>query len=125
MHKGFFRVKAPTLELEEEVPAPCRKRGSRRPVLTVSEKLAIIHQAVVEQLPWKEIAKEHRVSVPTVGILVGKARKKPEFLREISAKEDGKAAKRQAVGVVVEELIKEDAFIDSCESVTELVNSRS
>ena len=34
-----------------------RRKGRRRKMLTTAEKLAVVHAALVEQLPWKEITK--------------------------------------------------------------------
>ena len=83
-------------------------------MLTTGEKLTIIHEAIVLQLPWKELVKEHRVSMSTIGHLVGKAKKKPKFLEEIHAKYDSWAAKEAAITKVVDRLVKDDSFIDNC-----------
>ena len=97
MHNGFFREQKEVNCPNEEVPVPCRKKGSRRPVLTVSEKLAIVHKAVVEQLIYRDISKEFRVTVQTVCRIVAKAKKKPEFIRDIFEKGDTAAAKAKAI----------------------------
>ena len=94
-----------------------RKKGCRRPTLTTGEKLTIIHAAIVLQLPWKEITKEHRVSMATVGMLVGKAKRNPKFISEIHSKQNTWAAKEAVIMKAVEQLIKEDAFVDSCQAV--------
>ena len=78
-----------------------RKKGCRRPTLTVDEKLKIVHAAIVKQLLWKEIAKEHRVSVATVGMLVGKAKKNPRFIAEIHDKQDAWIAKEKVIRNVI------------------------
>jgi hypothetical protein len=83
-------------------------------MLTTGEKLGIIHDAIVKQLPWKDICKEHRVSMSTIGILVGKAKGKPEFLADIHSKEEAWSAKEAAITIAVDQLIEEDSFIDSC-----------
>ena len=43
IHKGYFVEKKPLLEIQEDTPVMNRMRGIRRPVLSVGEKLAIIH----------------------------------------------------------------------------------
>ena len=53
----------------------------------------------------------------TIGIMVGKAKRKPEFLAEIHHKEETWALKEAAITKVVDRLIEEDAFIDSCHAV--------
>ena len=102
-----------------------RKKGSRRQVLTTTEKLAIIHSAVVEQLPWKIISKEHRVSLPTISILVSKSKKNPKFLEEIHSKENEWNSKIASIDAVLDELIEKDSFIDSAQAVIEKLASTS
>ena len=46
---------------------------------------------------YKDISKEFRVSVQTVCILVAKAKKKPEFIREIHAKRDATESKSNSI----------------------------
>ena len=87
IHKGYWpQVKTDDVDMPTVTPIMNRKKGSRRPVLTVGEKLTILHQAIVQKLPWKEIAKEHRVSKSNVNRLVRLSKKKPKFLEEIHAK---------------------------------------
>ena len=78
-----------------------RKKGCRRPTLTVDEKLTIVHAAIVKQLLWKDIAKEQRVSVATIGMLVGKAKKNPSFISEIHNKQDAWMAKEKVIRSVI------------------------
>ena len=86
MHNGYFIEKKVSDELEEQVPIPNRKKGKKRPILGTTEKIDIVHQAIVQLLPWKDIAKEHRVSVSSVSNLVTKAKKNPEFIEEVYEK---------------------------------------
>ena len=65
-----------------------RKKGIRRPKLSVGEKLDILHKVIVEMLPWWDISKEYRDSFATIGMLVGKVKKKPKFLEEIHLKQN-------------------------------------
>ena len=101
-----------------------RKKGCRRPTLTTGEKLTIIHAAIVLQLPWKEITKEHRVSMATVGMLVGKAKKNPKFISEIHNKRDAWIAKENAIRNVVDQMIQEDVFVDNCRAVIARVSEQ-
>ena len=57
MHKGYHKETSKQDQIfKPEVPIPLRKKGSRRPMLTTKEKLDIVHAAIVQQLPWKEIS---------------------------------------------------------------------
>ena len=49
--------------------------------------------------------------------LVRKSKKNPKFLKEIHFKEQQLETKEIAISVVLEEMVKEDAFIDSSDSV--------
>ena len=65
----------------------------------------------------KDVAKQFRVSVITVGQLIIKARKKPKFIDELFAKETMKQQKYDIIKDVVEEMNEKDHFIDSASSV--------
>ena len=89
IHKGYFTSASPKADSgfsHKETPAPARKKGSKRAMLTQSEKLAIVHAVVVKLKKLKDVAKEYRVTVSTVGVLVHKARRKPKFIEELFAK---------------------------------------
>ena len=53
--------------------------------------------------------------------MVTKAKKKPEFLAEIHTKVDIWALKETAINKVIDRLIDEDAFIDSCHAVISIL----
>jgi transposase len=46
---------------------------------------------------FKDVAKEFRVSIATVSMLVSKARKKPEFIKELFSKQELKQLKYSEV----------------------------
>ena len=60
-----------------------RKRSRKNRMMSLSEKVQIIHQAVVMKLPHKDIAKEHRISTPYVSILQKRALKNKSFIAEL------------------------------------------
>ena len=43
MHGGYFKINKESEYIEEDVPAPCRRKGRRRPILSIKEKLDILH----------------------------------------------------------------------------------
>jgi len=75
-------------EYKQPVAIPCRKRGSRRPKLTVHEKINVVWQVVCQHIPVKEVAKEHRMTQSYVSSLVSKAKKNPRFLHELDLAEN-------------------------------------
>ena len=63
---------------------------------------------------FKDVAKEYRVSVATVGVLVSKAKRKPQFIKELFHKNDLWEVKTALVEDVVNEMNVNNKFIDSC-----------
>ena len=61
--------------------------------MTASEKCTIVHQALVQNMMTKDIAKMHRVSQSTVTMLISKAKRKPKFVKELFTRDDIKIAK--------------------------------
>ena len=57
----------------------------------------------------------------TIGCMVHKTKNKPEFLAEIHMKEEQWSVKEAAITKVVDRLIREDAFIDSCHAVISIL----
>ena len=98
-----------------------RKKGSRRPILSLMEKLEIVYEAIVKQRLFKDIAKEYRVSLPTVGAYVLKAKKNPNFFKELLFKKELREARQKRVENVLENLIEKDIFIDSTKFVADKV----
>ena len=80
----------PVSECKEPVPSIVRKKGKKRPKLTNQDKIAIIHKVLIEHVPALEIAKEYRISYAYVSLLASKAKKTPDFLREVISVEEEK-----------------------------------
>jgi len=70
-------------EYKEIVPIDCRKKGGSRGKLSLSSKIDIVQNVLVFHTPTKEVAKKHRISECYVTNLCSRAKKKPEFLREL------------------------------------------
>jgi hypothetical protein len=125
MHKGYFSKHEPKVDCgfeKMDLSSAEFKKGSKRPMLTQAEKLEIIHSAVIKLMKYKDIAKQFRVTVATVGMLVSKARKKPKFMDELFAKQDLRQLKTSRVQQVVNDMTSNDAFIDSCKCVVAKTN---
>ena len=82
-----------------------------------------MHQVFVCHEKHADVAKDHRVSPQVVAALVQKARKSPEFMREMMARNASKAAMRELVKKNVE--IKNDFnyIIDSAKAVANDMNA--
>ena len=70
-------------------------------MLKAEEKLDIVHDVLIKYRMVKDVAKEHRVSVATVNMLVSKVRKKPELISELFDKRDVKCQKKEIIEGVV------------------------
>ena len=126
MQRGYFKKpQQPSTEKEisEDYSVADRKRGSRRPMLTPTEKLDVVHQIVVQHKMVREVAKEHRITSMHANVLVMKAKKKPRLIAEIFNKEIASAQKRERIEMVVNNMVQNDEFIDSCKAVLTKVNS--
>ena len=64
------------------------------------------------------MAKEYRITPNHVGLLVHKAKKKPEFLRELWTKQDLKKLNESAIKDHILALIDSGSVIDSIGAVT-------
>ncbi len=50
----------------EETPICARRRTGKRPPLTVNEKVDIVHKVLKGFKMYKDVAKEHRISVSRI-----------------------------------------------------------
>ena len=112
-------------DFKEPVPIGMRRRSRRRAVLSVDEKINIVHKVLVEFEYQKDVAKEYRISIQTVSTLVSKAKKKPEFLRELWDKRSKKEEKVTAAVQNVSQMINNHEIIDSADKVTTTLNERT
>ena len=97
------------------------REAKKRTVLKASEKLDIVHKVLVEFKMVKDVAKEYRVTISTVNMLVSKSRKKPKLISELFDKRILKEQKQKVVEDVVQGLVESQAFIDSCKMVRDKV----
>ena len=67
-----------------------RKRSRKGSKLSLTEKVQIVHQAVVQKLLHKDIAKEHRITAAYVTILQRQAIRNPKFIAELVSLRDAK-----------------------------------
>ena len=94
----------------------CRRSGKK---LSLSEKILIVHQAVVLKYHHKDIAKEHRITASYVTKLQSKALKNKKFIAELMSIQDRKQNLDCQIKEVVKKMNQTDEFIDSVESLKE------
>ena len=93
-------------------------------MMSISEKVQIIHQAVVSKLPHKDIANEHRITAAYVSLLQKRALKKKRFIAELISQRDAKEEFRAKIKGAIEEMNKEEKCIDSVKSLKEILAER-
>ena len=90
MHKGYFhrmRIKlVKPIDLIEKIPPGERKQGSKRKILSLQEKFEISQRILIDLHKHKDVAKEYRVSVARIAMLMSKIKKKPNLLNELELK---------------------------------------
>ena len=74
---------------------------------------------------YREIAKRYRISTASVIRLTNKVRKKSKFVEEMLSNQELKEEKRQLIKDTIEELNKEDGFIDSVGSLVQKLEEES
>ena len=89
--------------IEETTPAYRQKRT--RGTLSLREKIDIVRLVKFKWVPYREVAKEFRVSVVTVSALVQKVQKNPKFLRELAHQNQLRENGRRRIGDTVQELL--------------------
>ena len=72
--------------LNPDIAVGSRCKGKRRPMLTVDEKIEIIHKVYVAHEYMKDVAKQYRVGISVVQSLVSKARTNPGFVDDLAGK---------------------------------------
>ena len=69
----------------------------------------------------KNVAKEYRVTIGVVNMLVSRSKKKPQLISELFDKRNLKEQKQIIVEDKVNDLVKSQAFIDSCKMVQDKI----
>ena len=113
-NRGATREYRPRLMQYKEPVPPDRRHSCRKgKPLTVHEKLDIAHKVLVENELRKDVAKEYRISYQVVNRIVDKVKKKPGWLTEIISQHEEKATRRALLADGIDELNKQNRFLDS------------
>ena len=67
----------------EPIAPGLRKKLKKRAAMSVSEKIEIVHQVLVDHELEKDVAREHRVGHLVVHLLVKKAQRNQHFIQEL------------------------------------------
>ena len=112
-------------DFDEHVPIGSRKKGRRRSVLSVDEKICIVHKVLISFEHQREVAKEYRISPNSVAQIVHKAKKKPKFIRELWNRKAEKEEKVEAAINCIGELISDRVKLDSAGTVMDKLHEKT
>ena len=104
-------------DFNEMAPPAKRKRKQRSTYISVSDKIKIVHQVLVEHEMQHEVAQEFRISKQAVSRLVCRAKRNKNFLDELMSTRDAKQQHHQEIVQAVQQMNQKDAFLDSISSV--------
>ena len=117
MHMGYFR--APKSENIYYVPQLSKRESWSS--FTLDDKINVVHDVLILKRPQKEVAKKYFRTEGYISQLVGRVRKKSDWLREMIDKRDQTIAKEETVQDVINELIEEHTFIENVDQVVKEV----
>ena len=71
-------------ELIEPTGIANRYKTKRREKLTLSETIDIVDKIKFKWIPYKDVAKEYRISIPTISQLMTKLRKDKNYIQSLA-----------------------------------------
>ena len=74
----------------EDVCPQKRKKKAKRGSLSVEDKVNIVHQVLVQNEMYADVAKEHRVSQQVIRRIIKQARDNKKFLAELMSERNAK-----------------------------------
>ena len=111
-------------DFKDPVPVQKRlRRGLRKP-LSTSEKISIVHKALVLKEMQGEIAQEYGIKLYTVSRLVNKARKHPQFLQELLTMRERAETVKDKIIRVLQELNDQHYAIGSAGEVNKILREK-
>ena len=81
--------------------------------LTTTDKIGLIHEVMVNKKPFADVAAQYNVKNRLISHLVCKARKEPNFLANLQAKDDNKECQQSLIAAVAQDHIKHNGSISS------------
>ena len=96
-----------------------RRRSNRRPRLSTSDKVEIVHKVINQHHSHKEVAKEFRVTQGYVALLCSKTRKNPKFFGELVTKDTRKEQFKETVVNILTNYIEGKKMIYSVQQLQE------
>ena len=87
--------------------------------------MEIFEQCIMNKVKHKEVAKQHRITVSRVGMLLGKIKRNPKLLLELHSKILDRTQQQVYVENVINNLNDQDYFIDSVDQVIKIIKDQT
>ena len=79
----------------------------------------IVTKALIEMRAHQDVAKEHGITAARVSLLVHMVKKKRLVIEELLDKQMTKRQNQKLIGKIIDQLIEDDAFIESVDDANE------
>jgi len=113
-----------TARARQSEPAGNYYKKRHRKELSTAEIVDIVHCYVIECASQADVARKHRISVQLVGRLVAEAKKKPEKLRDMKARQKQKQDASLAAEQLAAQMLERGESIRSCRQVQAQVEAQ-
>ena len=81
--------------------------------LTTTDKIGIIHEVMVDKKPFADVAALYNVKNRLISHLISRARKEPNFVGDLQAKDSNKESQQSLIAAVARDHIKHNGSISS------------
>ena len=92
--------------------------------LTTTDKIAIIHEVVVNKKSFADVATYYNVKNRLISHIVCRARKEPNFLANLQSKDQNKESQQGLIAAVARDHIKHNGSISSSGMITQVMADR-
>jgi len=86
-------------------------------LLTLTDKVSIVHSVMVDNESYDDAARKHKVSIRLINFLVQKVKKNPKLFDEMAAEMEHQQLMHDNIKEVTLGMIEQDAVIDKAEMV--------
>lgn len=109
----------------EPTSVATRKRLKKRQKVSGTEILNIAHRVLVEKHFMKDVAKEFRITIPRVSVIVGKVSKNTKVLQEMKQQNAEEKNRDAIIRQQILTMMGQRRYIDSSEMVQKHVNEHT
>ena len=92
--------------------------------LTTTDKIDIIHDVVIKKKPFSDVAARFNVKNQLISHLVSRARKEPNFVANLQAKDRNKESQNSLIAAVARNHIKQIGSISSSGMIARMMEEK-